>query len=67
MDMDSQTKLELHCAKPLSAKEANTIRTIVPDDTLTELREISRRTGIAMSQLTRMLIEFALPYVEVIE
>lgn len=65
--MDSQTKLELHCAKPLSAKEANTIRTIVPDDTLTELREISRRTGIAMSQLTRMLIEFALPYVEVIE
>lgn len=65
--MDSQTKLELHCAKPLSAKEANTIRTIVPDDTLAELREISRRTGIAMIQLTRMLIEFALPYVEVIE
>lgn len=60
-------KLELHCAKPLSAKEANTIRAIIPDDTHDELKEISRRTGIAMSQLTRMLIEYALPFVEVIE
>lgn len=60
-------KLELHCAKPLSAKEANTIRAIIPDDTYDEMKEISRRTGIAMSQLARMLIEYALPFVEVIE
>ena len=31
-------RLELHCAKPLSAKEANTIRAIIPDDTLAELK-----------------------------
>lgn len=61
------SKLEIHCARPLSAKEANTIRVIVPDDTLTELKEISRSTGIAMSQLARLLIEHALPQVEVIE
>ncbi len=60
-------KLELHCAKSLSEKEANTIRAIIPDDTLTELKETLRRTGIAMSQLAAMLIEYALPYVEVIE
>ena len=60
-------KLELHCAKPPSAKEAHTIRAIIPDDTLAELKELSRRTGISMSQLARMLIEYALPYVEVIE
>ncbi|MGN1480371.1 hypothetical protein [Porcipelethomonas sp.] len=62
-----KNKLELHCAKSLSAKEANTIRAIVPDDTLAELKELSRCTGIAMSQLARMLIEYALPFVEVIE
>lgn len=60
-------KLEIHCVKPLPAKEANTIRAIVPDDTLAELKEMSQKTGIAMSQLARMLIEFALPHVEVIE
>ena len=60
-------KLELHCASPLTAKEANTIRAIVPDDTHAELKEISNRTGIAMSQLARMLIEFALEHTEVIE
>lgn len=60
-------KLEIHCAKPLSAKDANTIRVIVPDDTLTELKNLSRETGIAMSQLARLLIEHALPQVEVIE
>ena len=62
-----ENRLALHCAKPLSAKEANTIRAIIPDDTLAELKELSRRTGISMSQLARMLIEYALPYVEVIE
>lgn len=61
------SKLEIHCVKPLPAKEANTIRAIVPDDTLAELKEMSHKTGIAMSQLARMLIEFALPQVEVIE
>lgn len=61
------SKLEIHSVKPLSAKEANTIRAIVPDDTLSELKAISEKTGIAMSQLTRMLIEYALPKVEVIE
>lgn len=60
-------KLELHCAKPLSAKEANTIRVILPDDTVSEMKEISKKTGMAMSQLGRYLIEFALNYVEVIE
>ena len=60
-------KLELHCARPLTAKEANTIRVIVPDDTLAELKDISSKTGIAMSQLGRYLIEFALNYVEIIE
>ena len=62
-----ENRLELHCAKSLSAKEANTIRAIIPDDTLAELKELSRRTGISMSQLARMLIEYALPFVEVIE
>jgi hypothetical protein len=60
-------KLELHCAKPLSAKEANTIRVILPDDTVNEMKDISKKTGMAMSQLGRYLIEFALNYVEVIE
>ena len=60
-------RLELHCAKPLSAKEANTIRAIIPDDTLEELKELKDITGISMGQLVRLLIEFALPLVEVIE
>lgn len=62
-----ENRLELHCAKPLSAKEANTIRAIVPDDTLEELKELKDITGISMGQLVRLLIEFALPLVEVIE
>ncbi|MDD5947176.1 MAG: hypothetical protein PUC41_05185 [Oscillospiraceae bacterium] len=48
-------KLEIHCCKPLTAKEGNTIRAIVPDDTLNELHELSERTGYPMSQLARLL------------
>lgn len=60
-------KLEIHCCKPLTAKEGNTIRAIVPDDTLNELHRLSERTGYPMSQLARLLIEHSLPQVEVIE
>ena len=60
-------KLTLHCARPLSAKEANTIRAIIPDDTHEELKKLSSQTGLAMSQLARILIEYALAHVEVIE
>lgn len=60
-------RLTIHSAKPLSPKEGNTIRAIVPDDALDKLHDINKRTGIAISQLARMCIEFALPFVEVIE
>lgn len=60
-------KLEIHCNKALSPKEANTIRAVIPDDTYVELKELSKRTGIVMAQLARLLIEHALPLVEVIE
>ena len=63
--MADEKKLVLHSYKPLSAKEANTIRVVVPDDTLEELKELKERTGCAMSQLCRMLIEYALPRTEV--
>ena len=60
-------KLILPVVKPLKPKEANTVRAIVTDETLKELNEISERTGIYISQLTRMCIEFALPRVEIKE
>ena len=60
-------KLKLPVIKPLSAKEANTVRAIITDETLAELNRLSDKTGIYISQLTRMLIEFALPLVEIEE
>lgn len=60
-------KLTLPIVKPLSPKEANTVRAIITDETLKELNDISERTGIYISQLTRMCIEFALPRIEVKE
>lgn len=60
-------KLEIHCCKPMTAKEGNTIRAIVPDDTLEELHRLSEATGYPMSRLARLLIEHALPQVVVIE
>lgn len=59
--------LEIHCCKPMTAKEGNTIRAIVPDETLEELRRLSEQTGYPMSRLTRLLIEHSLPQVVVIE
>lgn len=54
-------KLILPIVKPLSPKEANTVRAIITDETLRELNAISDATGIYISQLTRLCIEFALP------
>lgn len=60
-------KLVLPVVKPLKPKEANTVRAVITDETLRELKEISEQTGIYISQLTRMCIEFALPRIEVKE
>ena len=65
--MDRKEKLELHCSKPLSPKEANTIRAVIPDDTYAEIKALCEKTGVSIAQMSRLLIEFALPYVEVIE
>ncbi|MDO4831330.1 MAG: hypothetical protein Q4A46_07625 [Clostridia bacterium] len=59
-------KLTLSIVKPLGSEE-NTIIARVPNKTLKQLAEISERTGIYVSQLTRMCIEFALPRIEIIE
>lgn len=58
-------KLILPVVKPLSPKEANTVRAVITDETLKELNRISDLTGIYISQLTRMCIEYALPRVEI--
>lgn len=60
-------KLKIHCTKPLSRKETNIVRVAVRDDTLAELKNLSAETGLAMSHLARLLIEYALPKTEVIE
>lgn len=60
-------KLILPVVKPLSPKEANTVRAVITNETLAELNRISDETGIYISQITRMLIEFALPLVEIEE
>ncbi len=65
--MENTKTLVIHSCKSLSAREANTIRVVIPDDTLAELKELSRNTGMAMSQVCRLLIEHALPQVEVKE
>ena len=54
-------KLVLPIVRPLSPKEANTVRCVITDETLRELNAISDTTGIYISQLTRLCIEFALP------
>jgi len=60
-------KLQLRNCKPLSPKKANTVRAIITNETYDELKKISDTTGIYISQLTRMMIEFALEHVEIIE
>ena len=60
-----ERKLKLPVVKPLSPKEANTVRAVVTDETLAELNRLSDETGIYISQLTRMLIEYALPFIEI--
>lgn len=60
-------KLTLPIVKPLRPKEADTVRAVITDETLKELSEISERTGIYVSQLIRMCIEFALPRIEIKE
>ena len=60
-------KLILPVDKPLRPKAVHIVRAIVTDETLKELNEISERTGIYISQLTRMCIEFALLRVEIKE
>ena len=58
-------KIKVAKVKTLSPKEANTVRAVVTDETLAELNRISDETGIYISQITRMLIEYALPHVEI--
>ena len=60
-------RLIVPIVKPLTPKEGNTIRAVVDNDTLKELNEISDKTGIYISQLARMCIEFALPRIEIQE
>lgn len=59
-------KLTLSIVTPLDSKE-NTIIARVSNKTLKQLTEISERTGIYVSQLARMCIEFALPRIEIKE
>ena len=44
-------KLKLPKVKPLSPKEANTVRAVVTDETLAELNRISDETGIYICRL----------------
>lgn len=60
-------RLIVPIVKPLTPKEGNTIRAVVDNDTLKELNEISEKTGIYISQLARMCIEFALPRIDIQE
>ena len=58
-------KLTLYSRNLLTAREGQTVRCVLPDEVYRELRELHEKTGIAISQLTRYMVEFALPHVEV--
>lgn len=60
-------KLTLYSRNILTARQGVTVRCILPEEVYKEVKELSENTGIAISQLTRFMIEFSLPYVEVKE
>lgn len=57
--------LTIYSVKPLRPKEGNVVRAILDDDAFAELHRLHDETGIALSQLTRIMVEYALPRVEV--
>lgn len=59
--------LIIHSAKPLSPKEGNTIRAVLSDESYSELKQIAEKTGIYISQLSRLCIEYALPRIKIEE
>lgn len=65
--MASELTLKIPSVKKVDPREAHTVRAILTDETKKELDDLNERTGIPLSQLTRILIEYALPYVQVIE
>lgn len=65
--MNKEDMLVIHSAKPLSPKDGNTIRAVLSDESYTELKQIADQTGIYISQLSRLCIEYALPRIKVVE
>lgn len=65
--MTNSLSLKIPSVKKVNPREAHTVRAVLTDETKKELDILADRTGIPLSQLTRILIEYALPYVEVIE
>lgn len=59
--------LVIHSAKPLSPKEGNTIRAVLSDESYSELKQIAEETGIYISQLSRLCIEYALSNIKIEE
>lgn len=59
--------LIIHSAKPLSPKEGNTIRAVLSDKSYLELKQIAEETGIYISQLSRLCIEYALSNIKIEE
>ncbi len=59
--------LVIHSAKPLSPKDGNTIRAVLSDESYSELKQISEETGIYISQLSRLCIEYALSNIKIEE
>lgn len=59
--------LIIHSAKPLSPKEGNTIRAVLSDESYSELKQIAEETGIYISQLSRLCIEYALSNIKIEE
>lgn len=60
-------KLKIAIVKPIAPKDANTVRAIITDEVYEDLKQVVEKSGIALSQLTGKMIEFALKNIEYVE
>lgn len=51
-------KLIIPNVKPLTAKQGNTVRAILDDDTYEELKATAEKSGISISQLAGIYVRF---------
>ncbi|MDD6312008.1 MAG: hypothetical protein PUB08_00850 [Firmicutes bacterium] len=64
---EKSIKLVIHSAKVLGSRYGHIMRTTLPDEAYMQVKDIANQTGLSAENVIRRMVEFALPYTEVIQ